>query len=173
MGNENEDLAEMDAEEFARLEQEANRYLAMSASEKVAFHIKTYGVHIQHVLADEDNPPFSYTVGLTRLNHPEIITFGVPARVADAVLNDLATQVMENDPISTERNYEGVFDGLLVRFRPVKKRLDGHYLRMADVTFEGVFSALQLVWTDSAKLFPWDDGYDQAKFGATQPLICD
>lgn len=51
--------------------------------------IRRYGWALQAVLADEESPPFVYTVGLTGFGHPELILFATSQATAAAVLNGL------------------------------------------------------------------------------------
>jgi hypothetical protein len=55
--------------------------------------IRRYGWALQAVLADEESPPFVYTVGLTEFGHPELILFATPQATAAAVLNELGEMV--------------------------------------------------------------------------------
>lgn len=55
--------------------------------------IHRYGWALQAVLADDESPPFVYTVGLTGLGHPELILFATSQPTAAAVLNGLGELV--------------------------------------------------------------------------------
>jgi transketolase len=67
--------------------------------------VRRYGWYIEYVGgggcdrpgcdggADDDGPPFAYTVGLFGLHHPELLIFGVPPGTAAGVLNDLGERV--------------------------------------------------------------------------------
>lgn len=57
--------------------------------------IERFGWAIRHVGAGDEpgEAAFSYTVGLTRFNHPEVVTQGLPFDVAQAFLNDIGAQV--------------------------------------------------------------------------------
>jgi Domain of unknown function (DUF4262) len=56
--------------------------------------IRSYGWAIQFVLADEESPPFAYTVGLSGWGaHPELILFATSQATAAAVLNELGELV--------------------------------------------------------------------------------
>lgn len=55
--------------------------------------IRSYGWALQAVLADEESPPFVYTVGLSGWAHPELILFATSQATAAAVLNQLGELV--------------------------------------------------------------------------------
>jgi hypothetical protein len=55
--------------------------------------IRRYGWALQAVLADEESPPFVYTVGLTGFGHPELILFATSHNTAAVVLNELGEMV--------------------------------------------------------------------------------
>ena len=55
--------------------------------------IRHHGWAMQAVLADEDGPPFVYTVGLSGFGHPELILFATTQATAATVLNDLGELV--------------------------------------------------------------------------------
>ena len=54
-------------------------------------YIEQFGWGVRHVMNGVDDPtdelPFSYTVGLTGLSHPEIVETGLPRESAQAFLN--------------------------------------------------------------------------------------
>ena len=51
--------------------------------------IERYGWALRQVLADADTgaAPFSYTVGLSAFDHPEVVVTGMPFEAAKAFLN--------------------------------------------------------------------------------------
>lgn len=55
--------------------------------------IRRFGWALRAVLADEDSPPFVYTVGLSAFDHPELILFATSQATAAVVLNDLGRLV--------------------------------------------------------------------------------
>ena len=55
--------------------------------------IRRCGWALQAVLADEEGPPFVYTVGLSGFGHAELVLFATAQATAAAVLNDLGELV--------------------------------------------------------------------------------
>ncbi len=55
--------------------------------------IRRCGWALQAVLADEEGPPFVYTVGLSGFGHAELVLFGTSQATAAVVLNELGELV--------------------------------------------------------------------------------
>ena len=155
--------------------EDVNRASYLSNFEQM---VVDHGVGLQHVFADEDEPCFSYTVGLFEHDHPELIVFGLPAEIAQPILNDLAFrviggelrlagntrvhQLLRNAPVylvagtDRERDYLGTAYSIRDRRH---QHLAHHDLEL-----------LQVVFSDPAERFPWDVGSDYADwplFGPT------
>jgi hypothetical protein len=135
--------------------------------------VRRYGWYIEYVGggccdrpgcdggADDDGPPFAYTVGLFGLHHPELLIFGVPPGTAVDVLNDLGERV---------RSGTTLLPGQLIAFDTWPHRIipedvpnpgeivftANRYYRRPD---EYSVPVLQLSYDDTAGRFPWDDGY--------------
>ena len=56
--------------------------------------ISRYGVAIQGVGGDTNQPPFQHTVGLAAHDHPEFIIFGLSMQIGRPILNDMAATVL-------------------------------------------------------------------------------
>jgi hypothetical protein len=61
--------------------------------------IDRVGWSVVHVFPAPDDPPtdvaFTYTVGLTAHDHPELVLAGLPPQIAQALLNDLGRRVFD------------------------------------------------------------------------------
>ncbi|WP_417221035.1 DUF4262 domain-containing protein [Arthrobacter sp.] len=55
--------------------------------------IARVGWTIQHVESEDPSGRLSYTIGLSKLRHPELVMLGSPPQLAQAVLMDAAAQV--------------------------------------------------------------------------------
>ena len=114
--------------------------------------------------------PFSYTVGLTALQRPELLLAGLTADVAHVLLNQMAGRVhhtaqqFADDQLISDllTGYDAVIiDGDLTgQLRPsvALARYDDTRVRLQ-----------QIVWPDVRGRFPWDPGYGYAQ--QRQPLI--
>ncbi|MCR9244955.1 MAG: DUF4262 domain-containing protein [bacterium] len=136
--------------------------------------VSEFGVHIVHILADEDGPAFSYTVGLhEKHEQPEVLVFGLPHEVAHELLNDLADLVAGGRRFAPGDRSEDLIEGYPVQFLAVTRPEMPHLLAMADWVYEGSpFAALQMVYPDKMGRWPWDEGCQQG-FRDGQPLFGD
>lgn len=118
--------------------------------------------------SDDDEPGFAYTVGLAVFHHPEIIVFGLSADVAEGVLNDIGRRVRDGETFA-QQAYERVFgDHYPAWFIHCAAEETERLLTVSAAIHGGPVDALQLVWPDVERRFPWDDGYAPP---GPQPLL--
>ena len=124
--------------------------------------IERFGWAVRHVTA---TPPFSYTIGLTDLDHPEIVITGMPFEAAQAFLNLVGESVRDGAHFGhgdSTNEFSESGEVLFIRaedqtgLAAVRDRFPQH-------------DALQLVWPDSTGAFPWQPGYRNS--AADQPLL--
>lgn len=112
------------------------------------------------------DPRWSYTVGLARLGHPEVVVVGLPFEAAETYLNLVGEAVRAG-----ARFTPGVVTTALTDAdSPVV------FLEVADTgrlavaeQFSGSVDALQLVWPDSTGKLPWEEGHRNPPHA--QPLL--
>jgi hypothetical protein len=130
--------------------------------------IRKHGWAVRNVMPGptEDEIQFSYTIGLTALDHPEVIILGMPHQSTHEFLN------LIGDAVSRGTRYEhgtltGEFtdDDTPIAFIRAE---DTERLTAVDEIY-GRVSALQMIWPDSAGRLPWQDGYRNP--AAVQPLL--
>jgi len=144
---------------------EINRVTYLSNFEQL---VVDYGVGLQHVFAYEDEPCFSYTVGLFEHDHPEFIMFGIGQDKAQTIMNDLALRVVRG-----ELRFAGN-----TRVHQLFRDAHGYLIAGADRERDYLGTAysirdrrhcdrahhdlelLQVVFADPAGRFPWDVGSD-------------
>lgn len=123
-----------------------------------------HGWAVQYV--ESERRPFAYTVGLTRYGLPELVITGVRPRRAMRLLNMLAQR-----SVGGARPAPGmVLDlpaGPVVEIVEVKHP-DVH-LRFAVAMFGEEVTALQMVWADSRRRWPWSRAFDDGR--GTQPVL--
>ena len=113
----------------------------------------------------DDGTEFSYTVGLSTLGFPEVITYGLPQRVAQACLNRIGQQVSAGKPPRVGTMVEHVFQGLRGYLLDASDTSD---LVVVGQVYPEIVAA-QLIWPDRHGRFPWESGYD--RWRCAQPLI--
>ena len=130
--------------------------------------ILEHGWAVRHVGAGTEpyGVAFSYTVGLTAMNHPEVIATGLPFDHAQIYLNNIGADVRDGkrfSPGSTTEELTG--PGAPVYFIEV---LDTSGLTAVEQVY-GAVRAVQIVWPDSAGHLPWVEGYGNPT--EAQPLL--
>ena len=111
---------------------------------------------------EETGLPFNYTVGLTLLEHPELIIMGMENAQAHGVLRAACQRIKVGAQFKANTYSDQVLQGLRVAFLEVKDMYDeafpmnmvGH-LGMPNPT------ALQIIWPDREDRFPWHEDFDE------------
>jgi hypothetical protein len=112
--------------------------------------------------------PFSYTVGLTNLQHPELIITGLPADDAQVILSNAAQLVLDGRYLIAGDRLDGIIAGYpVVIAGPAATAGTEYKMRIALRVFAQVAWALQVVYPDADGRFPWDAGYSMT----IQPLL--
>ena len=130
------------------------------------------------VISVADDPPVSYTVGLTRaFGHPELIIIGLDDhRTMQRVLNDAVREICEKGRFEPFTECDRIFEGYKAYVLPVDLSVHGRLNVATALLGEGQFSALQIVWPDREGRYPFQPGCDpdvvggQPILGPTQPL---
>ena len=127
--------------------------------------IDRYGWFAQAVLGDRAHPPYTYTAGLTRVGHPEIVVVGMEMRAAYGVLERIVEPVLAGHSFVDARQVEQAC-GCATRFVAVTPgAID---LGVAACVHGRPVSALQCVWSAEGR-YPGDEGYPE--LASRQPLL--
>ena len=126
---------------------------------------------VQYV-EDEDRP-FAYTVGLTDLGLPELLITGLPPRTSLRLLNSVAHDMVDDGTILRPAMHIDFQSEFLLEVVTVDHP-DVH-LRCAVAICGPEVRALQLVWTDDFRRWPWDRGWSHGRrrqpvFGVRSPV---
>jgi hypothetical protein len=146
--------------------------------------IAEHGWAIHTVLspADDPNPPppFAYTVGLSRprFGHPELLVVGLGRDTAQLVLTDLCERVRDGQRLRAGQRISDLLenvDGAALQVELLRvddAAADRAPLYVAKQLYgqSGPIDALQVVWPDHNRRFPWEPGYDGA-VREMQPLL--
>lgn len=146
--------------------------------EQIRRHVDTVGHSVIGVGGEPDKgiPTFSYTIGLTKDRLPELLTFGLPMRVAQVLLNEIAA-LMRSGAIEVGEDPVRVEDvaNFPLYVCPVWNSSDAvdEYCVQAGVFFgPDNVTVAQVVWPDEDGKFPWENGFNQ-KYSPCNPLaIC-
>ncbi len=118
--------------------------------------IAKHGWAVQHVgPGEEGEAPFSYTIGLTAVDHPELVMTAMPFEAAQDFLNLAGQQIHEGYRFEPATMDASLTDGARVALITVE---DTSGLVGVEIMYNNV-SALQIIWPDSLGNLPWEDGY--------------
>jgi hypothetical protein len=111
-------------------------------------------------------PRLSYTVGLTTLGHPEVVTVGLPFEAAEKFLNLVGESIRAGNrwEHGTTTHQFTDADSPVVFLRAEDT---GRLSAVAQLY--GRADVLQLVWPDSTGKLPWEEGHRNPP--RAQPLL--
>lgn len=125
------------------------------------------------VFGDDENPTFSYTVGLHYHGLPELIAIGLPSSHAHTILNKVAEAMIDNKkPYASGSIIENVANLPLAVVDATCEKKErtpqayNHYKHWD-------YSLAQIVIPDRAGKFPWDDDFDTGYMSKCQNLLFD
>ena len=115
---------------------------------------------------------FTYTTGLwLTFDRPEIVIFDLPAKLAHDLSGLMAREMQQGREFRTGEPVSGLVEGEDVWFLPVGREQADAYLRSSGWFYRGAaFPCWQMVWGDSAGLFPWMAGFDAGLVGVQPDL---
>lgn len=112
-----------------------------------------------------DGPSFSYTVGLTGRDLPELAVYGLDPQTAGTILNALAAMLVGGGELVVGEKVHGVIGGGLALV--AIEMTDATDLAAVCSVYGGVLAARQIVWPDAQGRMPWEGG----DLGGVQPLL--
>lgn len=121
--------------------------------------------HAIQAVGDGDGTLYAYSVGLAAAQGSELLTIGLPARVAFRILNDLAAKLAEQ-PIADGEDIHGLAAGLPLRLKTHLVIDPANHIDRTELVSVSlrlgyhVPYVRQLVWPDASGRFPDDPGYD-------------
>ena len=140
--------------------------------QRVIDDVSKYGWHCVNIMAEGDEAPFSFTVGLFHTyKHPELIIFGLPSEVAHGVLNLAVEAAQRGKPIDLSAPTDELLEGYPCVFVPVPEAEYHEHVGFCRWYYEGNgFPLYQIVWPSRAGQFPWHPEATAA-FRAAQPVL--
>lgn len=140
--------------------------------EEIQRNIDQYGCHIIQVKPDDYLPGFAYTIGLyQKFNHPEIICFGLSLDLLAAILNDACDLIKNGESLQVGVHYDDFIADFPIQLLSVNQSFYPNYWGIANSFYGHLhYPALQLVWPDKERLFPWEQGFN-VNWKFKQPLL--
>jgi hypothetical protein len=130
------------------------------------------GVHVVHVPQTDEQPEYSYTVGLWEsFGQPEVLVFGLEEEVAEDLLNVVADEASEDAKFLPDSKHDGLLVGYPARFFVVAQPQYAALVPQIGWAYAGeVVPVVQLVWPDKQGRWPWEDGVREG-FAKSQPVF--
>jgi len=146
------------------------------SEQRIVDDIARVGWHVLGVLAAEDYPPFTYSIGMMpTLGHPEIVIFGLDHKLCATIINAMGKEIREGRSFREPGLYEGLIERFACKIRPVTPSSHAGHLGFAmwhqrHIGQINKLDAVQLLWPDKAGLFPDEPGCHPGLM-AMQPLL--
>ncbi|RJT32845.1 DUF4262 domain-containing protein [Mesorhizobium waimense] len=139
---------------------------------KALADIETYGCHILHVLEEDDDPPFSYSVGLEhRFGAPELIVVGLKQEISQFIINEYCGRIRSGEIFQLGQRYSGLIEGFDCQFGSVHIAHYPEHFGWDIWFYQGLnFRVIQLVYPTLDGIWPWDAEADEW-FRRWQPLL--
>jgi hypothetical protein len=143
-----------------------------ASDQKLLDDVRDFGWHCISVFGDDEHEPFTYSIGLFHTyGHPELLIYGLPRKVAHAVLNIAAEAAAKGRPLNLSEPTNELLEGYPCVFVPVPPSEYPEHVGFARWYYEGDnFPVQQVVWPSKSGLFPW---HPEAtlEFRSKQPVL--
>ncbi len=123
--------------------------------------IDRHGWTVLEVVPDASGPVFYYTVGLTARGLPELLIFGLDPATGQKVLENLADRLVHGLVPADGTLVDDVLRNVPVALRDMRQLKAETHLRYANEFFPGAVRAMQVIWPDTAGVFPWQQDFDK------------
>ncbi|MFZ2266289.1 MAG: DUF4262 domain-containing protein [Azonexus sp.] len=139
---------------------------------KLLEDVEKFGWHCLNILAEDELPPYSFTVGLYHsYQHPELMIFGLPANLAHQILRIAADAIKSGKPINLELPTEELLRGYSCCFVEVPVSHYEENMGFCRWFYEGdSFPLYQIVWPSREGHFPWHPAASES-FRSIQPVL--
>ena len=139
---------------------------------KVLSDISQYGLHIVHIIGEEELPPFSFSIGLfENYSHPEIIIIGLVQELTHSLINDIAHDIKKGKKFEALNYYPDILEGFDCYFIEVDIANYREYLGYANWYYNGdSFPAVQCIYPTTKGIYPWQEEWPDNIKGL-QPIL--
>ncbi len=140
--------------------------------QKALDDIKNHGCHILQVLAEEDHPPWSYSIGIaTNFQKPDLCVIGLKEPIAKFVINKYVSMLKQDENFLPGKLYSGFLEGFDVCFEEVAKKYYKDYFGWGHWYYNGdEFRMRQLVFPTTSGIYPWSENAPE-DFQQWQPIL--
>lgn len=134
--------------------------------------IERYGCHVISVLAEEELPPFAYSVGIhLKTGKPELIVIGLKQALAHSIVNLYNERVVSGEIFEAGKRYADFIGGFDCELRAVhRSHYPEHFGYCYRLYKNWDFQALQLIYPTTTGIWPWETEADDW-FRMRQPML--
>ncbi|MGN0921730.1 MAG: DUF4262 domain-containing protein [Cellvibrio sp.] len=134
--------------------------------------IKTFGCHVLNVMEGEEQPCFSYSIGIEKtLNQPELIIVGLKRELSHSIINNYRQRLASGEVFIPGVFYSDFIEGFDVTFIEMDKKHYKEYLGLGLWLYSGnSFKTYQLIWPTTAGIWPWNENKSEYYVWA-QPIL--
>ena len=127
--------------------------------QKALSDIDEFGCHILKEMAEGDEPPFSYSIGIQKTSGaPEVVVIGLKEPIALFVVNEYNRRVRTGERFEPGTNYDGFLEGFPVQVVAVAKKHFNEYFGWGRWLYRGdSFEVLQIIYPTTGGIWPWDE----------------
>jgi hypothetical protein len=126
---------------------------------KILEDIERFGCSVMHVAAEDDLPPFAFSIGISRTSQaPEVIVVGLKQPISHSVVNEYNRRVKGGEAVVAGQQYAGFIEGFEVLAERVHVSNYKEYLGYDLWLYIGPhFDVLQLVYPNTSGVWPWEE----------------
>ncbi|WP_019605050.1 DUF4262 domain-containing protein [Teredinibacter turnerae] len=129
------------------------------SDQKTLNDIREYGCHVLGVLEGEEEPTFTYSIGIFETQgKPELLILGLDPKLAQSMVNQYNRLLKEGELFEAGKYYSGFLEGFDVCFVEVDKKYHNEYPLACNTHYgDSPYSVMQLIWPTTSGLWPWDE----------------
>ncbi|MEF3083613.1 DUF4262 domain-containing protein [Luteimonas sp. SMYT11W] len=142
------------------------------SEQKVIDDIANFGWHCVNIHPEGEHVGYAFTVGLFKTyGHPELIIFGLSAKVAHQMLSIAADAAKSGAPIDLTKPTDALLNDYMCCFVEVPLSQYYEHVGFCRWYYHGNgFPLYQVVWPSLDGMYPWHD-HASSNFQAAQPVI--
>lgn len=139
---------------------------------KILQDIDTHGCSVMHIAAEDELPPFAYSIGMTQSSSaPEVVVIGLKQPIAQFVVNEYNRRVRAGLPVVAGSSNSGFIEGFEVQAKIVDRSHYDEYFGYNLWLYKGPnFTMIQLVYPNTSGVWPWDTEASEW-FRSWQPVL--
>ncbi len=137
---------------------------------KVITDIQNVGWHIIHILEEDEQPKYSFSIGFYyQFGQPEILIIGLEFNLSHLLINDIGRHLQQGECLKEGLHYSEYIENYDICFKTVARKYYSEYFGYACWFYQNIdnFPIMQCIFPDRHGRFPWETGYTDL----TTPLL--